>query len=165
MVNRVDRVSQIRHELATTAVVCASVMVALLVSSAPAQAAWQAPGKPDSRYHCSGYNKEDGRLWFQDCVIVARSSSGASVQSVMAVSNVSSSSVSLYGATETYLVDGGRLTDTDCGPTSIPPRARKWCWGKTAPVAGHGRDVRGRGWLTRHPSLGWHDVWSPPWTT
>lgn len=127
--------SKIRRKLATTAVVCASVMAALLVSGAPAQAAWQAPGTPDSRYPCDDYKKALAPVWFQDCVAVTRTPSGVYVQSVMAVSNLGSTSVGLSGATEIYL-DGFGITNTECGDTVIAARARRWCWGETCPGAG-----------------------------
>ena len=157
-----ERSSSVRRARANRLrqLVVASVAVSALFmgASASAEASWQPPGTADSRWHCSGYNKGYSPIWFQDCVIVTPSPSGAYVQSVLAVSNTASVSYTLVGMTRTF-VGASQVARTDCGSTTIAAHARKWCWGATTYVAGHGRQVFGEGWV------GSLYVRSPTWTT
>jgi hypothetical protein len=142
----------------------------LFVTSASAQAAsaWQAPGTPDSRYHCGPYTVGLNDLKAQDCVIVMPTPSGAYVQSLLAVSNVSSTARVLTGFTYSYLGnmhDGPQLSYTDCLDVTIPAHERRWCFSATKFVLGHGRDVAGRGWVHNYHYGQYQYVDSPTWKT
>jgi hypothetical protein len=118
----------------------------LLVSATSAQAAWQPPGTTDSRWHCGDYNTALNPIWFQDCVIVTPTASGAYVQSVVAVANRGSTAYGLYAMTRTFL-GSTVIVRTDCGYAVIDAFSRKWCWGETRYVSGHDRAVFGEGWV------------------
>lgn len=134
----------------------------LLVVGASAEANWGPPTTTDSSWHCGGYNKEQAPVWFQECIVVTPGSSGAYVQSIMAASNLGSTSVGLYGETWTA-ENGATLTDSDCGYVVIAAGARRWCWGATSAVA-HGEYVQGEGWLQLLGGA-WHYAWSPTVST
>lgn len=153
-----------RAALQRRTVLAAFASAAMLLSSgASAQAGWGPPAPTNSHWHCSGYNTELGPVWFQECVVVTPGSAGASVQSVMAVTNHGSASADFLTARTITYLDRGVLISSDCGPIVIRGKTSKWCWGGTRPVA-HGRHVQGRGTLA-YGAVNWHNAWSPTWST
>jgi serine/threonine protein kinase len=115
-------------------------------SSPPAPTYWQAPSPQDSTYHCGAYTKKP-TMWFQECVKVYPSPSGAYVQSLLAVSNPTSTAQTVAGDTSLYL-GPNRLNGTACGTTVVAGGGRRWCFSATKLVIGHGKDVQGQGYLS-----------------
>ncbi|MCA1705956.1 MAG: serine/threonine protein kinase [Actinobacteria bacterium] len=113
----------------------------------PAQPhSWQEPSTPDSTYHCGTYVKMP-TVWFQECVKVFPSPSGAYVQSILTMSNPSSTAQTVYGDTSLYL-GPNRLNGSICGTTVVAAGERRWCFSPTTFILGHGRDVQGQGYLS-----------------
>jgi serine/threonine protein kinase len=109
----------------------------------PSQTHWQGPGTQNSTYHCGAYTKKP-TMWFLECVIVTPTPSGAYVQSLLAVSNPSSTAQTVSGETRAFLGQA-ELSNTTCGSTVVVAHGRLWCFSPTKLVAGHARDVQARG--------------------
>jgi hypothetical protein len=103
------------------------------------------PAATDSRFHCGSDTILAG-VKFRECVIVAPSSSGAFVQSLLSVTNTSSGARTVHGTTEA-LLGQTRLSYTACGSRVLAAGAGTWCFSATKPVPGHGRDVWAEGHL------------------
>jgi serine/threonine protein kinase len=109
----------------------------------PTSTHWQAPSALDSTYHCGAYTKKP-TVWFQECVKVFPTPSGAYVQSLLAVSNPSSTARSVDGETRAFLGQT-ELSTAICGRAIVAAHGRLWCFSSTKLVVGHSRDVLGRG--------------------
>jgi hypothetical protein len=83
-------------------------------------------------------------MWFRECVIVTPSPSGAYVQSLLTVSNPSSTAQTVSGETRAFLGQA-ELSKTICGSAVVAAHGSLWCFSATKLVIGHGRDVQGRG--------------------
>jgi hypothetical protein len=70
--------------------------------------------------------------------------SGAYVQSLLTVSNPSSSARPVDGETRAFLGQA-ELSKAICGHAIVAAHGRLWCFSSTKLVVGHGRDVLGRG--------------------
>ncbi len=97
----------------------------------------------DSTYHCGAYTKKP-TMWFRECVKVYPTPSGAYVQSLLAVSNPSSTAQTVSGETTAFLGQT-ELSKTICGSTIVAAHENLWCFSATELVIGHGRDVLARG--------------------
>jgi serine/threonine protein kinase len=104
---------------------------------------WGGPSTQNSTHHCGAYIKKP-TMWFRECVIVTPSPSGAYVQSLLAVSNLSSTAQTVSGETRAFLGQT-ELSKTICGSTVVAAHASLWCFSATKLVIGHGRVVQGRG--------------------
>jgi serine/threonine protein kinase len=111
--------------------------------SPPTPTHWQEPSTLDSTYHCGAYTKKP-TVWFQECVKVFPTPSGAYVQSLLTVSNPSSSARPVDGETRAFLGQA-ELSKAICGHAIVAAHGRLWCFSSTKLVVGHGRDVLGRG--------------------
>lgn len=138
-----------------------------LVASAPAQATWRGPG-PTQELHCGPYVSAPHAppLWFQSCVMVHPSPSGAYVQGVLKVTNTRDDprhSVSPTGYVRVWL-DGYVHRNDNCGATVIAGGQARWCYGKTTWIPNHGSDVHATGYVWF--GAGFHDgVNSAHWKT
>jgi len=148
MLTHKNRGQSVRALLAAIAVSGATFMS----TAATAQAGWAAPNDNITAY-CSGYT-EIGGVKAQDCIVVTRHANGAWVQTILAVSNTSNASRRVRGETHTYLTGVQKLSFTNCGDTTIGAGGRRWCWGATTNVIGHGRPVSGTGVMYDYTS-GW----------
>jgi serine/threonine-protein kinase len=110
---------------------------------------WGEPSTHNSTHHCGTYTKKP-TIWFQECVIVTPSPSGAYVQSLLVVSNSSSTAQTVSGGTRAVLGQA-ELSKTICGSTIVAAHASLWCFSATKLVIGHGRDVQGRGLFLADP--------------
>jgi serine/threonine-protein kinase len=104
---------------------------------------WGPPSTQNSTHHCGAYIKKP-TMWFRECVIVTPSPSGAYVQSLLTVSNPSSTAQTVSGETRAFLGQA-ELSKTICGSTVVAAHGSLWCFSATKLVIGHGRDVQGRG--------------------
>jgi hypothetical protein len=140
---------------------------ALLVTSASAQATWSDVA-PTTGYHCGAYISAPHYpgVWFQSCVLVTDSPSGAYVGGVTRVTNTSDNpnqSISPTGYARVWL-DGDVYRNDNCGTTVIAGGRQKWCYGTTKWIAGNGRDVYATGYVWF--GTGVHDlVNSAHWNT
>ncbi len=122
-------------------------LAGMLALSAPAQAAWTGPGTSYPNWQCGAFSTLTG-LRFMECAARDRNKNEDLVKSVMLVTNTSTTARAVSGSTETFAGAGrGRsVSYTDCGPTVVPGRGQRWCYGQAAPVPG-GTAIYGRGEL------------------
>lgn len=122
----------------------------LLLTSASAHAGWS-PTAPARDYHCGAVVNAPHAppVAFQSCVIVHDSPSGAYVQGAVKVTNTNDNPRRVVRPTAyTRLwLEGKAYRNGNCGPTAIAGGQTMFCYGQTALILGHGRDVSATGYV------------------